>query len=61
MPYVKEYDLKHLDTGHILMEALEKGIITETDGNDIWQRMLKKRRRLPTRSFSDYKLKYEEK
>ena len=60
MPYVKEYDLKHLDTGHILMEALEKGIITETDGNDIWQRMLKKRRRLPTQTFSEYKNKYEE-
>lgn len=61
MPYVEEYGLKRLDTGQILMEALEKGLITEKDGNDIWQKMLARKRWLPAKSFSEYKRKHEEK
>lgn len=53
-PYIEEYDLKHIDTGHILMEALEKKIITEAEGNSIWQRMLNKNRKLPEATFSEY-------
>ena len=52
--YIKRYHLKHVDTGHILMEALEKQIITELEGNTIWQNMLNKNRRLPETSFTDY-------
>lgn len=52
--YIKEYNLKHIDTGQILKEALEKGLITEADGNSIWSQMLAKRRRLPTNTFSEY-------
>ena len=52
--YIKRYHLKHVDTGHILMEALEKQIITEVEGNTIWQNLLNKNRRLPETSFTDY-------
>ena len=52
--YIDEYNLRHIDTGHILKEALDKGIITELDGNNIWSQMLSKRRMLPARSFTDY-------
>ncbi|MBQ7863281.1 MAG: hypothetical protein IJ353_02315, partial [Lachnospiraceae bacterium] len=52
-PYIKKYNLRHVDTGHILLEALEKGVITEKDGNDIWQKMLDKNRKLPAGSFTE--------
>lgn len=52
--YIEEYELKHIDTGQILMKALDKNIITETEGNTIWQRMLEKNRKLPEADFSEY-------
>lgn len=52
--YIEKYNLKHIDTGQILLEALEKGLITETDANSIWNQMLAKKRRLPTATFSEY-------
>ena len=36
------------------MEAMEKQIITELEGNTIWQNMLNKNRRLPETSFTEY-------
>lgn len=56
--YIQKYSLKHTDTGHILADALEKGLITEEEGNGIWQNMLSKKRKLPTETFSDYLKKY---
>ena len=53
-PYIEKYSLKHIDTGQILVEALERGLITETDGNNIWSKMLAKKRKLPTNTFSEY-------
>ncbi|MBR5474759.1 MAG: hypothetical protein IKU83_05060 [Lachnospiraceae bacterium] len=53
-PYIEKYGLKHIDTGQILEEALEKGLITETEGNSIWSRMLAKKRKLPAGTFSEY-------
>lgn len=53
-PYIEKYDLKHIDTGQILLEALERGLITETDGNNIWSKMLEKKRKLPANTFSEY-------
>lgn len=53
-PYVAEYHLRHIDTGMILKEALEKDLIDEAEGNNIWQQMLQKRRKLPTNTFSEY-------
>lgn len=52
--YIDKYNLKCIDTGLILKEALNKNIINENAGNIIWNKMLKKNRILPTTSFTDY-------
>lgn len=52
--YIREFDLKHLTTGEILREALSRGLIEEAEGNDIWSKMLQKRRKLGFPSFSDF-------
>ncbi|WP_142414184.1 hypothetical protein [Hathewaya massiliensis] len=52
--YISEFKLRHITTGDILIEALEKGYITEDDGNTIWASMLAKRRKLGASSFSEY-------
>lgn len=52
--YVKKYNLKHVDTGMILIEALEKRLITEVQGNEIWSKMLARKRLLPTKTFTEY-------
>lgn len=52
--YVNKFNLRHVDTGMILQEALEKEIITEDEGNTIWQKMLNRNRKLPASSFSEY-------
>lgn len=52
--YVKELGLRHITTGDILVEALEAGLITETDGNTIWASMLAKRRKLGAESFTEF-------
>lgn len=52
--YIEKYNLRHIDTGQILVEALEKGLITEEDGNNIWAKMLARKRKLPASSFSEY-------
>lgn len=54
--YVAKYHLKHITTGDILIEALNQGLITEAQGNQLWLGMLAKRRKLPTATFSDYLL-----
>lgn len=53
-PYIKEFALQHITTGDILIEAMEKGFITEDDGNSIWISMLSKRRKLGAISFSEF-------
>lgn len=53
-PYIEKFGLKHIDTGGILVEAMEKGLITEDDGNKIWASMKAKNRLLPTSTFSEY-------
>ena len=55
-PYVEEYGLQHIDTGQILVEALDKGLINEEEGNKIWREMLEKKRKLPANTFSEYLL-----
>lgn len=54
LPYVEEYSLEYITTADILLEAYIRGIIDEKTGNTIWDSMLKKRRRLGAKSFSDY-------
>lgn len=34
-PYIEEYNLKHIDTGQIMQEALIQGIMTEDEGNHL--------------------------
>lgn len=53
-PYLEKYKLRHIDTGQILVEALEKKLITEEEGNTIWNKMLAKRRKLPGNIFTEY-------
>lgn len=52
--YIEKFQLKHVTTGDILVEAYNNGLITETDGNTIWTYMLTKRRKLGAVSFSDF-------
>lgn len=52
--YVEKYRLNHITTGDILIKAMNSGIISETDGNDIWSNMIRKKRMLPTATFTDY-------
>lgn len=52
--YVEKYGLRHVDTGMILKEALDKKLITEAEGNEVWQKMIERNRRLPAASFSEY-------
>ena len=54
LDYIKEFHLEHITTGDILFDAYNSGIISEEDGNDIWQRMLDKRRMLGYCSFSEF-------
>ena len=53
-PYVEKYEISHITTGDILIEAMDAGIITEAEGNTIWSDMIRKRRMLPTTTFSEY-------
>lgn len=43
-----------MDTGNILVAALNKGYIDEQTGNLIWKNMIAKRRMLPTTTFTEY-------
>lgn len=52
--YVNEYNLKVLTTADILVEAFERKFITENQGNQIWNNMLSKLRKLGAATFSDY-------
>lgn len=54
LPYVEKYAIQHITTGDILIEAMNAGLIIEADGNKIWTDMIRKRRMLPTVTFSDY-------
>ena len=52
--YVEALGIKHITTADILDEALRRGLIDEAKGNQIWAKMIAKRRKLPTNTFSDY-------
>ena len=54
MQFVKAYNLKFLTTGDLLVMAYEKGLISEAEGNEIWEKMLRRRRKLGADSFSSY-------
>lgn len=52
--YRNEFGLLHKTTGDILVEALRSGVITERQGNRIWENMLARRRKIGADSFSEY-------
>lgn len=54
IPYIKKYNLRHIDTGQILLEAMKKGLISQADGNVIWNQMRAKKRMLPANTFTEY-------
>lgn len=45
---------KLICTGDCLCQALDQNMITLPEGDALWRRMIEKRRRLPTASFSEY-------
>lgn len=52
--YINKYSLEYTTTADILVDAYKRGMIDENQGNMIWAKMLRKRRRLGAESFSDY-------
>ena len=54
MDYVRQYDLAHVTTAGVLVEAYESGIIDEQEGNSIWANMRQHGRLLGADSFGDY-------
>ncbi len=54
MQYVNEFSLKYITTGDILEKALNTGLITMEEGENIWASMLAKRRKLGANSFEEY-------
>ncbi len=54
MEYLSKYQLRHMTTGDILIDAFYRNMLTEQEGNLLWEKMLAKRRRLGAATFSDY-------
>lgn len=52
--FIEDYGLEHMTTGDILVDAYQRSLITEAEGNAIWARMISKHRKLGAASFSDY-------
>ena len=52
--YALDLGLRHITTGDILIKAYETSLITENDGNDLWNAMLAKKRKLGPASFTEY-------
>lgn len=52
--YVNKYNIDHITTGDIMVKALANGFITEDEGNLLWTKMIRRKRKLPTKTFSDY-------
>lgn len=52
--YIKKYNLEFLTTGHILVLALQNKIISIDEGEEIWQKMLKSKRKIGPSTFKEY-------
>lgn len=52
--YVKQYNLEFITTGDILVMALQNEIITNQEGEEIWQSMLKIKRKIGPSTFCEY-------
>ena len=53
LPYVKDDKPPYLCTDNILFMAYEDGLISEVQGNSIWNEMKRRKRRLPDYDFSE--------
>ena len=52
--YVKLYGLEHIATHHIIHKAVNDGILSNAQADEIWKQMVAKRRKLPFSTFVDY-------
>ena len=52
--YIEEYNLEHITTGDILVEAYKSELLSKDEIENIWRDMLSKRRRLGAQSFEEY-------
>ena len=52
--YIEEYNLEHITTGDILVDAYENGMFSKDEIEGIWRNMLSKRRKLGAQSFEEY-------
>ena len=52
--YVEKYNLAHITTANIMSSAVSDGIITVTQADDVWIKMVLKKRKLPYATFSEY-------
>ena len=52
--YINKFSLRHTTTGDLLVEAFNKKLITEQQGNKIWSDMLKKKRKIGANSFTEF-------
>lgn len=55
--YIKEYSLPYLTTGEIMVQLVEASLVTINEAETMWSEMLKKRRKLPTKTFVEYQNK----
>lgn len=56
--YIKKYNLEFLTTGHILVSALQNKIIGLDEGEETWQKMLEKKRKIGPGTFKEYLRNY---
>jgi hypothetical protein len=54
LPYIQLYHLQHRTSADIMVEALEQHLISEGQGNVIWRDMLRRNRRLPADTFTEF-------
>ena len=52
--YIDDYGLSLKTTADILVKAFSDQFLNESDANIIWADMIKKRRKMPACSFSEY-------
>lgn len=54
LPYIRLFNLKHRTSADVMVEALDQHLISEGQGNVIWRDMLRRNRKLPTDTFSEF-------
>jgi predicted nucleic acid-binding protein len=52
--YANLYNLRHMATGNVFIDAIKSNIITKGQADAIWINMVKRNRKLPTQTFLEY-------